>query len=166
MFPHVSSGICGVQEAIDMNWLVLQKKRLKKLAVLCAVAMIATLCAGSALAATIETVSPENVTIHLFDYWITDDSAGPDGAGRFVWDSQLPVGHLETGINRGHAFKFGGSGSALQGSWRPNDDGTYTHVTDTSILPWSNAGYWNKGVLLIHIEPKGDYGVKISLSPE
>ena len=29
-----------------------------------------------------------------------------------------------------------------------------------------DAGYWNKSVLIIHIEPKEDYGVKISLSPE
>jgi len=104
----------------------------KRIVAACAAALFAVLFAGSALAATIDTVSPGNVTINLFDYWVT--------AGRDDWDSNLDVGHLETGINKGHAFKFGGSGTAL----KKNSTDSQGNPVST-VVPWSNAGYWNKG---------------------
>ena len=39
------------------------------------------------------------------------------------------------------------------------------HIVLGILNIFRNAGYWNKSVL-IHREPREDYGVKISLSPE
>lgn len=87
---------------------------------LAAVMIVLTL--GSAVAAeTVDTVQPENVKFHLYDYWGSDNAADrlnedtPKNAnGEFNGGSYK---HTTAGINDGHALLFLGNDGGLQYGW-------------------------------------------------